>query len=68
MGTFQMTCSCGDTMQMDGDTKEAAVDKLMAVGMTPAAIQAHMAEKHPGEPVPSAAQAREGLLATATAV
>jgi hypothetical protein len=68
MGTFQMTCSCGDTMQMDGATKEAAVDKLMAVGMTPAAIQAHMAEKHPGEPVASTEQARQGLLATATAL
>jgi hypothetical protein len=45
---------------------DAAVDKLMAVGMTLAAIQAHMAEGHPG--VPSAEQARDGLLATAMAV
>jgi hypothetical protein len=68
MANWQMTCSCGDTMQMDGDSREAAVDKLMAVGMTPEAIEAHMAEKHPGQPVPSASQTRDGLLATATAV
>jgi hypothetical protein len=67
MANWQMTCSCGESMQMDGDTREAAVDKLMAVGMTPDAIKAHMTEKHAGQPIPTLDQVRQGLLASATA-
>ena len=68
MATWEMTCSCGDTMRMDGTTKEEAADALLSQFMTPEAIQAHMAEKHAGQPVPNTQQTRQGLLATATAV
>ena len=67
MASWEMACSCGDKMQMEGDTAEAAVDKLMTV-MTPEAITAHMADKHDGAPGPTPDQARAGFLATATAI
>jgi hypothetical protein len=64
VATYEMSCSCGDKMQAEGDTKEAAVDQLMT-HMTPDAVQAHMAEKHAGQTPPSPEQVREGMLATA---
>ena len=64
MANWEMACSCGDKMQMDGATKEEAVDKLLG-GMTPEAMMAHMKEKHAGEPMPTPEQARMGFLATA---
>jgi len=67
MATWEMSCSCGDTFQVPGDTKEQAVDAMMEQ-MTPEAMQQHMAEKHAGEPAPSREQAREGMLATAHTV
>jgi hypothetical protein len=68
MATYEMRCSCGETMRMDGATKEEAANTLLSNFMTPEAVKAHMAEKHPGEPVPSQDQVRQGLLATATPV
>ena len=50
MASFQMTCSCGDTMKVEAESREAAVAQLKAM-MTEEAIAAHMAEKHPGDPV-----------------
>ena len=67
MASYEMTCTCGDKMQMDGETKEEAVDKLMAV-MTPEAVTAHMAEKHGGAAPPSPEETRAGFLASATAI
>lgn len=64
MATYEMSCSCGDTMQAEGDTKEAAVDNLMT-HMTPDAVQAHLAEKHAGQTPPSTEQTRAGMLASA---
>lgn len=65
MADWQMTCTCGDTMQMDGETGEEAVDKLMTTAMTPDAVGFHMAEKHPGEPIPTPEQTRGALIASA---
>lgn len=65
VANWEMTCSCGEKMQMDGEDKEEAVEKLLAV-MTPDMVSAHMADKHPGDPMPSPEQTREGFLATAT--
>jgi hypothetical protein len=62
-----MTCGCGEKLQSEGDTKEAAVDALMS-HMTPEAVQAHMAERHAGQAPPSTEQTREGMLATAHVV
>jgi hypothetical protein len=64
VATYEMSCSCGDTMQAEGDTKEAAVDNLMS-HMTPDAVQAHLAEKHAGQAPPSTEQTRAGMLASA---
>lgn len=52
MANFSMTCPCGDVMTMEAETREEAVTK-MKEKMTAEAIAAHMAEKHPGQPVMS---------------
>lgn len=39
-------------MSVDAENREEAVDKLKGM-MTGEAIGMHMAEKHPGDPVPS---------------
>jgi hypothetical protein len=67
VATYKMSCSCGETMQADGDNKEAAVDNLMT-HMTPDAVQAHLAEKHAGQAPASMEQTRAGLLASAQVV
>ena len=50
MSSFQMTCQCGDTMTVDADDRDAAVAQFKGM-MDEAGIAAHMAEKHPGDPV-----------------
>ena len=67
MATYNMTCTCGDTLQGEGDTVEAAVETVMTTIMTPEGLEAHMADKHPGDPVPTSDQAREMLMASAVA-
>ena len=54
-----MTCTCGDTMTMEGETREEAVGKFKAM-MTQEMIDAHMAEKHPGQSM-SAAETQASL-------
>lgn len=67
MGTWEMTCECGDMMKSEGETKEQAVNNMMGI-MTPAMVAQHVAEKHEGKPVPTQDQVRMGLLATAQPV
>ena len=55
-----MTCSCGDVMKVEAENREEAVSKMKEM-MTEDAIKAHSAEKHPGEPVPSVAEAHENI-------
>ena len=55
MNKYSMTCTCGDTMTVDADSREQAVDKFKGM-MTEDAIAQHCADKHPGEPVPSKEQ------------
>lgn len=50
MTTFKMTCSCGDTMEVEGLTREEAVSKLTSM-MDESMIVAHFKDKHPGQPV-----------------
>ena len=50
-----MTCSCGDVMTVDAGSRNEAVEKMKSM-MTADMIAQHMAEKHPGEPVPSVDQ------------
>jgi hypothetical protein len=52
MSEYSMTCSCGDEMKVEAGTREEAVSMLKGF-MTEGAVKAHMAEKHPGEPVPA---------------
>ncbi|MBM3204978.1 hypothetical protein FJZ48_03305 [Candidatus Uhrbacteria bacterium] len=54
MQKFSMTCTCGDMLPMDAETREEAVQKFMDM-MTEEMIQKHMTEKHPGTPVMSVA-------------
>jgi len=49
-----MTCTCGDTMTVDAETREEAVSKFKAM-MDETGIAKHMSEKHPGEPLISVA-------------
>ncbi len=55
MNTFSMTCSCGDKMDFQAETRDEAVAKAKAM-MTQEAIDAHMAQKHPGKPSMTQAQ------------
>ena len=55
MNKYAMTCTCGQVMTTDADSKEEAVGKLQDM-MTDEAIASHIAEKHPGEPIPSKEQ------------
>mgnify|MGYP003394183183 CR=1 FL=1 len=58
MSQFTMTCSCGDVMTVEAENRDGAVAKLKGM-MDEAAIQKHMTEKHPGQPVMSVAQCHE---------
>ena len=46
MQKFSMTCTCGDIMSVDAETREEAVTMMKGM-MTQTAIDAHCAEKHP---------------------
>ena len=52
---FSMTCSCGDTMSVDAESRQEAVGKFKAM-MDENGIKAHMDAKHPGQPVISVAE------------
>ena len=49
-----MTCSCGDVMAIDAKDRNEAVAKMKAM-MDKNAIEKHMKEKHPNDPVISVA-------------
>ena len=57
MPKYSIGCSCGHTTTVEANTREEAVEMIKA-GMTEENIAAHMAEKHPGDPVPSLADAQ----------
>ena len=61
--TYSFKCTCGHVVTADAQSREEAVDKLMGV-MTPEAVVAHIAEKHPGEPVPTPEQERAMVAQT----
>lgn len=65
MSEYSMTCSCGDVLKVEAGSKDEAVSKIQAM-MTEEAMQAHMAEKHPGDPVPALA-AIHGMIAQSVA-
>ena len=55
MKKFSFTCTCGDVVPVDANAREEAVEKIKAM-MGDEAIAKHMADKHPGQPVPTKAQ------------
>jgi hypothetical protein len=50
MASFQMTCSCGDVMKVEAETREEGVTKMKEM-MDQTAIEKHCAEKHADQPV-----------------
>ena len=52
MKNYLMTCTCGDVMNVEADSREDAVMKMKDM-MNAEMVEQHMAEKHPGDPVPS---------------
>jgi hypothetical protein len=55
MNKYSMTCTCGQEMTTDADSREQAVEKFKEM-MSEGAIAQHCAEKHPGEPIPTKEQ------------
>jgi len=66
--TYSMTCSCGDVMTVQANTRDEAVKKLKSL-MNEEAVTEHMARKHAGEKVPTLGQVQtmieQGLKAAA---
>ncbi len=52
MPKYSIDCSCGESTTVEAASREEAIEMIKAA-MTAENIAAHMAEKHPGEPVPS---------------
>lgn len=55
MNKYSMTCTCGDVVSVDAENREEAIEKIKGI-MNEEMISSHMAEKHPGEEVPSQEQ------------
>jgi hypothetical protein len=55
MPKYAMTCSCGDSLQVDAASRDEAVTKIQGL-MTLGYVETHMAQKHPGEPRPNLGQ------------
>lgn len=49
---YSLKCTCGDVVTVDAGSREEAVEKIKA--QMGGQVDSHMAEKHPGEAVPSA--------------
>lgn len=52
MMKFNMTCPCGDVMEVEAATRDAAIEMFKGM-MDDAAVAKHFADKHAGQPVPS---------------
>ena len=58
MAAYHMTCSCGHDIKVDAKSRDEAVTKIQSM-MDEKAIDAHLNEKHKGEPKPSIAQVHQ---------
>lgn len=63
---YKMTCTCGDVMKVEANSREEAVEKLKEM-TTEESLKMHMAEKHPGEAVPTLEQSHLMVEKTTTA-
>lgn len=52
---YSLKCTCGHVTTVDAANRDEAVAQIKEM-MTQGAVESHMAEKHPGEPVPSIEQ------------
>lgn len=50
--TYSMTCSCGDVLSVEAESRDDALAKMKEM-MNAEALAAHFGEKHVGQPVPS---------------
>jgi hypothetical protein len=66
MATFKMTCTCGDTFEVDAKDRDEAVEKIQSM-MSEEAIGAHMEEKHEGQPVPPVSMVHQMVAQMTTA-
>ena len=66
MQKFSMTCTCGQVFSVDASNKDEAIVKMKQI-MTEDAVKAHWAEKHEGQPLPTAEETVKmfGMLAPA---
>lgn len=60
MAKYTMTCTCGDTVEVEAGSKDEAVKKFADM-MGPDATAKHFADKHAGQPVPSQDQVKAGV-------
>ena len=58
MNKYTFSCSCGDKVTVEAMSKDEAVDMIMAKMEENGGMEAHMTEKHAGEPVPSMEEAK----------
>ena len=65
MAAFHMTCSCGHDIKVDAKDRGEAVTKIQSI-MNKDAIEKHIKERHPGEPMPTVAQVHQ-MIAQNTA-
>lgn len=49
--TYSMTCTCGDVMTVDGQSREEAVEKMKDM-MTQEMLDQHWQEKHAQDEMP----------------
>jgi hypothetical protein len=65
MATYSMTCSCGEVMSAEANSRDEAVKTLQSY-MNPESIAQHMKDHHKAdEPVPSVEQVH-GMIAQLT--
>ena len=65
MATYSMTCSCGEVMSADANSRDEAVKTLQGY-MNADSIAAHMKDHHKAdEPIPSVEQVH-GMIAQLT--
>ncbi len=62
-----MTCSCGHTMAVEAASQAEAVKKLKGM-MNKAAVKAHLAEKHAGQPMMTVADVHAAIEKTTVLV
>ncbi len=61
--TYAAQCRCGIKMKTDADSKDDAIKHLINM-MSPNALNVHMADRHPGSPIPSQEDVRQMIEST----